>query len=143
MLNVSMLAVPVLLDTAGEASQLVDQWARVYYYGFRLHPAIAITTCLLYAHAVFSKRAAGRQWRVFAVAGATTISMVLVTLIFMLPTNNALFRVQSECKAGRGASWGEVQSLLTTWNGLHITRSLFPMMGAVLGLLGTCQILVF
>lgn len=142
-MNLSMLAIPVLLDTTTQPSQLINQWVRIYHYGHQIFPAMAITTCLLYGYTAFSKRAARSRWRVFAVAGATTLSMLPFTWIFMLRTNNALFGAQMESKAGRVASWDEAQNLVMTWSGLHFVRSLLPLMGAVLGLLGTCQVLVF
>lgn len=143
MMNISTLAVPVLIDTTTQTPQLFNQWVRIYHYGHRSLPAMSIATCLLYGYAAFSKHAAGGPWHVFAVAGATTLSMLPFTWIFMLRTNNALFRAQKESKAGRVANWDEALKLVTTWSWLHFVRSLFPLAGAVLGLLGTCQVLVF
>ena len=142
-MNIAILTVPVVLDTTSQPSQLAHQWVRTYHYGHRTFPPISVLTCLLYGYAAFSKHADGSPWRVFAVAGAFTLSMVPFTWIFMTRTNNALFREQRQSKAGQVASLGEVQKLVTKWNGLHTLRSLLPLTGAVFGMLGICQVLVF
>lgn len=142
-MNLSMLVIPVLFDTTTQPFQLVNQWVRMYHYGHHLYPGMAITTCLLYGYAAFSKHAAGRHWRVFVVAAATTLSMLPFTWIFMTRTNNALFRAQMQSEAGRVASWDEAQELVTTWGRLHFVRSLLPLTGAVLGLLGNLHVLAF
>lgn len=138
------MAIPVLLDTTSEASQLFHQWVRMYHYGHQMLPTLAVATFLLYGYAAFSKRAASnRSWGVLAVAGLTTLSMVPFTWIFMVPTNNTLFRLEVESKGAAVASWDEAQELVTTWSSLHMARSLFPLAGAVLGSMATFQESVF
>ena len=143
MMSLTTLTVPVLMETTTQVSQIVHQWVRVYHYGHMFYPFLAVTTCLLYGYLAYVKHAARKPWRVFAVAGVTTLSMVPYTWIFMVPTNNALFRSHALSQAGQVASWGETQELLIRWNGLHCARSLLPLAGAVIGLLGTCQVSIF
>lgn len=138
-MNISLLAIPVLLDTTSGPAQLVDQWVSVYHYGHRVLPGISIATCLLYTWAAVRKRKAGRQWRIFAAAGITTLSMLPFTWTIMRPTNNALFAAQIETQSGRVLDWDAAAGLVTRWTLLHTSRALLPLTGAVIGWWGTLQ----
>ena len=138
MMSLCLVAVPVLLDTTTEAAQLFVQWARMYYYGHRIMPAMAVGTSLLYGHTCTQKRGAHKPWGLFALAGVTTVSIAPFTWIFMVPTNNELFRLESASKAeplvlGIPAA----KALVVKWTWLHFTRSLLPLVGAILGSAGT------
>ncbi|KAM0794048.1 hypothetical protein BDR22DRAFT_883676 [Usnea florida] len=137
MMGLSLMTVPVLLDTNTQPTHMVQQWVRLYHYGHLLSPALAIATCLIYAHAATRKRASGRQWTLSAAAGAVTVGMIPFTWIVMVPTNNALFGL-NEGGGVRvaGVGLGEVQELVGRWGRLHLVRSLFPLVGAVLGFNG-------
>lgn len=100
-------------------------------------PTMAVATFLLYGYSAISNCAAGRRWGVFAVAGVMTMIMVPFTWVVMAPTNNTLFRLEVESKAGIIASLGEAKELVTRWCWLHVVRSLFPLAGAIVGLMGT------
>ncbi|MCJ1247984.1 Anthrone oxygenase AgnL2 [Trapelia coarctata] len=139
MMSLSLMAIPVFLDTTTQPSQLFHQWVRMYHYGHQVLPTMAVATFLLYAYAAISKGAAKNPWAVFVVAGATTVSMLPFTWIFMVPTNEILFRLEGESKAALVASLDEAQELVKTWSWLHLVRSLFPLAGALLGLTGTLQ----
>lgn len=104
---------------------------------------MCITTAALYTYGVYGKHAAGDPWRIFAASAVTTLSMIPFTWIFMLATNDALFRAQTQNKDGQSPSLVEVQRLVNTWSWLNAVRSLFPLTGAILGLLGTLKVLVF
>lgn len=142
-MNLFLLTIPVLLETTQQTHQLLHQWSRVYYSGHRKGPAISITTGLIYAYAAWSKYAAGSPWLVFAVAGATTVSMVPYTWIVMQSTNDALFRAEARTKSEQVQSWAEAESLVKAWNRFNAVRSLFPLAGAILGILGTVKLVVF
>jgi hypothetical protein len=137
MMSISVITVPVLLDTTNDPSHMFRQWACTYHYGLRIFPTMAVATFLLYCYTAIRKRATGRRWRVFAVAGATTILMVPFTWIFMAPTNNTLFRLENESKVASVANLAEAQELVIKWSWLHVVRSLFPLAGAILGTTGT------
>lgn len=143
MMNLFLLTIPVLLETTQQTQQLLHQWTRVFYSGHRKGPGISIATGLIYGYAAWSKHAAGSPWRVFAVAGATTVSMIPYTWIVMQSTNNALFRAEARTKAEQAQSWTEAESLVKTWNRLNAVRALFPLAGAILGILGTVKLVVF
>jgi len=142
-MNLFLLTIPVLLETTHQTSQILSQWSHVFYSGHRKGPYISISTGLLYGYAAWSKHDAGESWRVFAVAGATTVAMVPYTWIFMMSTNNALFRAEARSKGGDSVSWVEAERLVQTWNKLNAVRALFPLTGAILGILGTCKLLSF
>ncbi|KAK8076006.1 hypothetical protein PG994_003278 [Apiospora phragmitis] len=142
MASLSLVAVPVFLDTTRAADQLYIQWARLYHHGHLLLPVIAVTTLFLYAHIGLVKRRLGRQyWRPWLVAGLVTVLMVPFTWVVMTPTNNTLFRLESEARAGGllASSGGldEAQELVKTWSFMHLSRTMFPLVGAVLGALAT------
>ncbi|KAL2871732.1 anthrone oxygenase tpcL [Aspergillus lucknowensis] len=134
MLCLSAIAVPVFLDTNADSGQLVRQWSRTYHYGHIMLPAFCIATCSLYAYAGLSRRATGRKdWGVYAAAGVATIAMVPFTWVVMTPTNNTLFSLEA---ASAPAELDAVRALVVRWSWLHATRSLFPLLGAIVGFRG-------
>ena len=141
-MSLSLIAVPVFLDTTTEAAHLVYHWARTYHYGHLVLPTMAVGTAGLYAYAAARRRAAKRSWAGVLAAGLTTVAMVPFTWIFMVPTNDKLFGLEiafraAQSAAAPAASLGEVRELIVKWSWLHVTRSVFPLAGAVLGLLVT------
>lgn len=139
MMSLSLVAIPVLLDTTTDATQLLDQWTCLYQYGGQFLPPIAICTVLLYLYICKQKRAAKRPWRILALAGITTVSVIPFTLLIMVPTNNELLRLQAASEAEPLVLFqiSGAKELVVRWTRLHLTRSLFPLAGAVLGTLGT------
>lgn len=136
-MSLCLIAVPVFLDTTTEAAQLFAQWARMYHYGHRIMPAMAVGTSLLYGYTCIRKRGAHKPWGLVALAGLTTVSIAPFTWIFMVSTNNELFRLESASKA-EPLVWGisGAKELVVKWTWLHFTRSLLPLVGAILGILG-------
>ena len=138
MMSLSLMAIPVLLDTTTQAPQLFHQWVRMYHYGHQVLPTMAIGTCLLYNYTATKKYRAKKPWGLFALAGVTTISILPFTWIFMVPTNNELFRLEAACKTEplvRGIV--EAKDLVVKWSWLHSIRSLLPLAGAIMGTIGT------
>ena len=129
-MGLSLVAIPVFLDTNADAGHLLRQWARLFYYGQRLMPATAVTTLALYGYTARTRQVSGKPWRIWVTAGLVTIAIVPFTLIAMMGTNNSLIQLgrQEGVKELR-----RVQELLGTWNRLHIVRSLFPLAGAIIG----------
>ncbi|KAF2232872.1 DUF1772-domain-containing protein [Viridothelium virens] len=143
MLSISLITVPFLLDTNTQPAHMVRQWTRLYHYGHILLPSLSIITCLLYIYTAIGKRGSSkvppRYWTSHLTAGAVTVLMVPFTLIFMAPTNNALFQIDEETKSPGGemaASLDNVQALVRLWTKMHAIRSLFPLYGAVVGMKG-------
>lgn len=146
MLSLSLITVPVLLSPSPSPSPspshlLLSQWARMYHYGFQMTPTAAIGTFLIYTYISIAKQRARKPWRLFMLAGLTTLSIIPFTLLVMLPTNNELFRLEGLGKQLEGKEGGremeEVKGLVRRWSWLHVGRSLLPLVGAVLGMVGT------
>lgn len=137
MMALSLMAIPLFLDTNTQSAHMLTQWVRLYHYGHLLLPSMSIGTFLLYGYTVIGKRASGQPWLIYAVAGAVTVAMIPFTLIVMVPTNNTLFRLEDEIKTKATiTTLNEVQVLVTRWGRMHFVRSLFPLIGAVLGFSG-------
>ena len=136
-MGLSLVSVPVFLDTNTQPAHLLKQWVRTYHYGHILMPTIAIGTSLLYAYAATSRRKARRRWTIYAAAAAVTLSLIPFTWMALTPTNNILFRLEGEAAEAMGLTTLDyVQELVTKWSRLHFVRSVFPLAGAALGFSG-------
>ena len=133
----SLITVPVFLETITDPATLVRQWSRLYTRGKNTAPPVALPTYALYGYAAFTRRAAGRPWEMLAAAGATTLLIVPFTIGIMLPTNNELARQEKRADDGEKLEVEGVRRLVVKWNWLHFVRSLFPLVGAVLGFSAT------
>ncbi|KAI0403084.1 hypothetical protein F4802DRAFT_572999 [Xylaria palmicola] len=133
LMNIAILDVPVLLEVKAQTSDIVDHWCRIYEYGSRLYPFLSIAICLLYGFALLGGGKPQRYWGTFLGAATITLAMVPYTWIFMMPTNNKLFQAQALHRSGVMTSSEEIQALILTWQKLHFVRSLFPLVGALLG----------
>ena len=132
MMSCSFLTVPVLLDTNSKGPNLVSQWARMYEYGQKIMPSLAIATLFCYIVACIGMYTADEPWTRGALAGAITISIVPFTFIVMLPTNTKLFQMQKLSRPSSPSAL-EARSLVTKWAFLHVARSLIPLAGAAIG----------
>ncbi|KAI0469989.1 hypothetical protein GGR56DRAFT_156337 [Xylariaceae sp. FL0804] len=163
MASLSMVTVPVFLDTNTDASDMVRQWARTYFYGHIILPGLCVGTCGLYglaalrshhapkyalaATATFIMGTSFRTWRLGDLGSpprashlpwmdcelltARGVSAVPFTWLFMAPTNNILFGLE---KVTGFSDLARVRDLVVKWSLLHITRSVFPLVGAAIGL---------
>lgn len=139
MFSLSLVSVPVMLDTNIETAGLLNQWVRLYHYGHLLMPGLAICTFLLYSYVVIRQRTSGADahWRKYALAAATTVTMIPFTLAIMVPTNDTLFGLDRQTRVDRTKEVlvsGDVRALVVRWSWMHIARSCFPLLGAVLGI---------
>lgn len=147
MISLAAMAIPVLLETTTDAPQLFHQWTRVYHYGHQVLPGMAIGTFLLYTFACFRRRRAEnpKPWRLLALAGLVTVSIIPFTLLIMKPTNDELFRLESVTRMiqpGEHAGVNvmgikEAKELVVRWAFMHATRSTLPLIGAIIGVVGT------
>ncbi|KIM92900.1 hypothetical protein OIDMADRAFT_21636 [Oidiodendron maius Zn] len=133
MMSLSLVAVPVFLDTDTQPSHLLAHFVRLYHYGHRLMPSLAVGTFTLYAISSYKAHAVDEIWLRPLLAGVITLSLVPFTWVTMTPTNYALFDLYDQGKAEKKVDFGQVRRLVVKWNWLHIVRSLFPLLGAVLG----------
>lgn len=137
MIGLSLMTIPLFLDTNTQSAHMLTQWVRLYHYGHLLLPSMAIATSLIHGYTATGKRASGQPWIVYAVAGAVTVSMVPFTLLVMAPTNNTLFRLEDESRFGVAVTTlDHVRELVGRWGRMHLVRSMFPLVGAVIGFRG-------
>jgi len=147
MASLSLIAVPVFLDTTEHATQLVHQWARMYSYGHKALPTMSVGVCILHLYMATSKKrrgaqahSRGRRW-LSALAGVSTVLMLPFTWFFMVPTNNELFRLEALSRMDPPGvldmGVADLKGLVGYWAQLHAIRSLFPLAGAILGTFAT------
>ncbi|KAH8807227.1 hypothetical protein F5884DRAFT_856810 [Xylogone sp. PMI_703] len=138
MMSISLLAIPVLLDTTTGPAHLFHQWVRVYHYGHQILPTMAVGTFLLYSYTSLKKRSARKSWSLFALAGIVTLSMLPFTWLVMVPTNDELFRLEVVSQTEPLVKeLVEAKELVVKWSWLHLTRSMLPLTGAIIGAIGT------
>ncbi|KAL4968752.1 anthrone oxygenase tpcL [Aspergillus stella-maris] len=155
MMTLSTITVPVLLDTTTHPPQLLHQWVRTYHYGHISLPTISAATAVLYFYIAVVQSSKSRPWRKAALVGVLTLVMVPFTWVIMNGTNEVLFGLQrgtegflvggsngngtgmADAEAGAGATIEGVRGLVVKWGWMHLVRSLFPLLAAVLGL-GIC-----
>ncbi|KAH8585385.1 hypothetical protein B0O99DRAFT_587453 [Bisporella sp. PMI_857] len=136
---VSMLAVPMILATTPpDSSLLLRQWHFVYNSGHKMGPSMAVISGLAYWSAAWASREQGRTVSLYAYSGAVTMSMVPFTWLFILPTNNAIFAEIAKDRAGKPTNLAHAQGLVGRWRTLNIVRTLFPILGAALGMMTLC-----
>ncbi|CAH0051825.1 unnamed protein product [Clonostachys solani] len=131
------ISINVMMDTISDSPQLLKQWARTFYYGIRIFPAISVTTVLLYRYIALNRGVVKRPWGIYVAAGVATFTMVPFTWIFMDPTNKRLFSQGTDLASGHVVELSEVQDLIQKRSWLNITRSLFPLLGAAIGMFAT------
>lgn len=138
MASLSLIAVPVLLDTSTDASQLLRQWSRMYHYGHMIMPGIAVTTTLLHVATAAQQCAANKPWGTFACAGLATIAIAPFTWTVMEGTNSTLFRLLEQAGEKKADAVGllEMKKLVKRWSWLHLARSMLPLAGTLLGVAG-------
>jgi hypothetical protein len=130
MMSISLLAVPTCLDTTLSATQLCRMWERVFHYGHRVLPAIALATGGIYMSIGLRDKSKRLP---MVVAGLATVSIMPFTWIFMFPTNDRLFAMVAAGDAD--IDFAEARGLVIRWCRLHLTRSFFPLIGSVVGLM--------
>ncbi|ESZ98978.1 hypothetical protein SBOR_0636 [Sclerotinia borealis F-4128] len=135
------VVIPVFLNTDAESIHLLRHWARLYHYGHIYMPGLCVGTVGLYGYSALKGRTSkSQQWRTYAFAAAITIAMVPFTWIFMAPTNNILFGWEKMATTKTsGEELSSVQEVVVKWAWLHLARSVFPFIGAVLGFTGILQ----
>ncbi|KAF4553281.1 Anthrone oxygenase-like protein [Elsinoe fawcettii] len=133
MMSLSLIAVPVFLQTAPNSTTLLSQWKLMYSYGFPVLPTFSIGTCGLYILTALSRRVTGQAWIPLLGAAGVSIGMIPFTWVFLWPTNGELERLyasRGEVKAEE-ERWVRVKMLVGGWRWRHLVRSLFPLAGAI------------
>lgn len=72
----------------------------------------------------------------YSLAVVATGSVLLYTVIFMMPTNKELMRLNEIAGiSGAGSmSEAEVKALLRSWSNMNYVRAVLPMLGGLIGL---------
>lgn len=135
-MSLSLMAVPVFLDTTKQAPQLFQQWLSMYNYGFPVLPTISVATCSLYLLTAVRQRVVDGPWLIYAAAGLITVAMLPFTWLFLWPINETIMGLEADTRAGRPARLEEAQELVKLWSRTHFLRSFFPLAGALIGLGG-------
>ncbi|KAL5334280.1 hypothetical protein BJX70DRAFT_378684 [Aspergillus crustosus] len=133
MMTISLITFPTMIDTVLTPSHLLQQWVGMFYYGHRIHPTMAVATLSIYLYAAWRQRLVNAAWTRLLGAGLVTFLMTPFTWFIIRPMNTTISRLASDSK-GDKVGMVEAQRLVRKWSWLHLTRSLFPLMGAVLGL---------
>jgi hypothetical protein len=134
------MAVPVMLKTTSEPAQLYKQWVVMYGYGHQVLPGLAIVTAALYARIASVQRMKNRPWLRFTLAGLATVSIIPFTLICMMSTNDTLFALEKDSRAGNvRLSIGEAKAIVSWWSWLHLIRSMMPLVGVVCGVMANAR----
>lgn len=123
---------PGLLSVSLPARVLAKQWEIMYNRGKITMPAVATISLLAFAYSAYDQRRRGLDWRRYAIAGAFTAGIMPFTAGLMWATNQALLRVASGAPVGVGDE--VTRDLVKKWSDLNLVRSLFPYVGAVVGL---------
>ena len=134
MMSICFVSVPVILDTVSGGAHLQSQWARLYHYGHYIMPAMAVGTGIVNGVIARSNARAHIPWRLFAMAGMMTVSIAPFTWIFMVKTNNELFRLGAQPARPEVS---RVRELVVRWTWLHFVRSLLPLVGTMMATMGT------
>lgn len=149
-MTISLLAIPVFFETTTKPTQLFRQWLRMFYYGHRGHPAMAILTLALYAISAWRRYTESRSWKSLVLAGVVTVCMTPFTWVVMMPTNTRIYglatgeaemEMETELETGTGTGEEEekvdiqqAKRLVRKWGVLHLIRSFFPLAAAGIGM---------
>lgn len=128
----SLLAVPGLLSAAVPSQALAQQWEGIYTRGKALGPRMALVSLAGYAYLAYDRRSQGQSYAGYIVAAVLSLGIMPYTIVFMSPTNNALLGVAGGATQTLGES--AVRELVSKWKDLNLVRSVFPLVGAVIGL---------
>ena len=136
MYSLSHCAIPTILLARNEG-QTATQWARTYHLGATSIPFIALASGICsFTAATLLRVDAGRftqqSWS-FLAAGVLAPMVGPFTLLFIKPTNDALFNKveKSKKEGGDQEVTQETRQLVKQWARLSAIRSLLPLVGAL------------
>ncbi|KAF9691791.1 hypothetical protein EKO04_010541 [Ascochyta lentis] len=130
--GVSMLAIPVALDTAKTQTALLEQWRTIYLNGHIKGPAIAVTVGTAMAVIAGLKYQDGADARTSVVAAIATAGIVPYTWIVMNKVNRTLHSLA----AGAGSEATDAGKLVVTWSRMNAVRGALPLVGGLVSLWG-------
>jgi hypothetical protein len=138
MINVSILDVPLLLETTSHStSTLVSNWVALYNRGARTYPVLSGGTCLVYLITALRSDASSRERLLLPMAAVINLAMVPFTWTVMKRSIDNMFRLREFSAAGKleaAETEANVRMAFTHWGWLNAARALFPLAGAIWGL---------
>ncbi|OJJ05581.1 hypothetical protein ASPVEDRAFT_153772 [Aspergillus versicolor CBS 583.65] len=134
MMTISLISIPVALETAAEPSHLLHLWTCMFHYGHRLHPTIAALTSTLYGCCALRRRGANKSWAAFAWAGLLTMSISPFTWLFLLPTNKVITNLVHGSQGAGAIEMEDARRLVIKWSWMHLVRSIFPLVGGIIAM---------
>ncbi|PYH47016.1 DUF1772 domain-containing protein [Aspergillus saccharolyticus JOP 1030-1] len=146
--SLSLMGMPPLIETHHTEniplSSVVKQWRTIYTYGAQRAPSIGLCTAATFFYLAWSVRestplsliTARNSSQVYCLAGALTLGIVPFTIVFMKKTNDRLTQwAQHRAEeAWTAEADAEVEGLLWKWTWLNAVRSVFPLLGGLVGL---------
>lgn len=142
MMSLSLVTIPLFLDTNTQVSHMLRQWHRLYSYGHVVMPGLSVGICGLYLYKAMQKRQSQQCRALYTIAGLVTIAMIPFTLTVMWDTNQTLSSLAADDIQKSGTIdplFGQVQELVASWGRMHFVRSCFPLAGAALGFTGVWE----
>lgn len=140
LMSLYTITMPVLVQTSVSTPLLLQQWARIFDRGHVQGPVLAIMTSVTYGYATWLRVQRGENGISCTIAAVLTLSIVPYTWVFMGKINRALFKaVDDSRKEDMVVDERVAESLVISWSKLHAVRSMLPLVGAVVGLLGMLQ----
>lgn len=128
MLSMGAIAVPTMLGTNQSATQLLNQFKCFFGHGHRYAAPTVLVAALLHA---FTAHVSGTAWKLSAIAAVITVLPWPYTGLVLAPINQTMFRWRAGTTT---VPLSSVQEKFRQWNRLHVLRSMFPLVGALVGL---------
>ena len=121
----------------------LQQWQVIYDLGKFISPPVSAASALLWGYSAWSAKdnEDPLEWKLYAVAGLATFSVLAWTLAFIRPTNNELMRRAKVAKeVTETAVFGrESIEILARWSWMNYVRAVLPMVGAWVGIYGALR----
>ena len=119
----------------------------MYDFGKRVSPALSVASAGVWAYLAYTSYNSGTnvgkqegavtsKSSLYSLAAVATGSVLLYTVIIIMPNNKDLMRLNRIAGiSGAGSvSEAEVKALLKSWNSMNYVRAVLPMLGSLIGL---------
>lgn len=122
---------PAVLAATDNATVLRG-WRTILTKGGAVARPLAIAAGALHlANAYVNRDAPRGRWKYYASAAASTIAIIPFTIVFIIPTNRELLRLEGLARGTVAAAEARSLDLVRAWARLNLTRSVLPALGAL------------
>jgi hypothetical protein len=128
--GVSMLAIPVALETSKSNTALLEHWRTIYLNGHIKGPTIAMVVGIAMAVISGVKYQDGADAITSAVAAMATAGIIPYTWIVMNRVNGILHSLT----AGADSGVIDARKLVVTWSRVNAVRGVLPLVGGLVSL---------